>query len=101
MPSIASDKTCAAESRCHHSTALIIPDGGDEFQIIADRRIVGAHLRPLVADEHNPVCGCKGTFDVVDDLVVDIGGVSGAVIAFALCVRKEECSTWSLQGLAS
>ena len=52
-----------AESGADHLGVGIGFDGGDEVEIVADGGLVGAQLRPLVADEADALGGGEAGFD--------------------------------------
>ena len=72
-------------------------DGGDQVEIVADGGLVGAHLRPLVADEADALGGGEAGFDLSHQGRVNAGRIGAAVVALAAGIGKEEAGCGRLQ----
>ena len=75
-------------------------DGGDEVKIVAHRGLVGAHLRPLIADKADALGRREAGFNTGHQSRVDAGRISAPVVALSAGVGEEDSGSGRLQGRA-
>ena len=65
-------------------------DGGHEVQIVADGCLVGARLRPFVADQADALDGRESGFNLRDQSSVLARRIGAAIVALAAGIGEEE-----------